>query len=96
MGFKLTTLVVIGTDCTGSCKSNPSKYDHYKKNIVINYKMQKTTFSIGFFYNNNNNNNIIKKVELNLQNVHRKKCGKNATYLDPLSEKSFNVNFITK
>ena len=21
-GFKLTTLVVIGTDCTGSCKSN--------------------------------------------------------------------------
>jgi hypothetical protein len=22
MGFKLTTLVVIGTDCTGSCKSN--------------------------------------------------------------------------
>jgi hypothetical protein len=22
MGFELTTLVVIGTDCTGSCKSN--------------------------------------------------------------------------
>jgi hypothetical protein len=22
MGFKLTTLVVMGTDCTGSCKSN--------------------------------------------------------------------------
>ena len=22
MGFKLTTLVMIGTDCTGSCKSN--------------------------------------------------------------------------
>jgi hypothetical protein len=22
VGFKLTTLVVIGTDCTGSCKSN--------------------------------------------------------------------------
>jgi len=22
MGFKLTTLVVIDTDCTGSCKSN--------------------------------------------------------------------------
>jgi hypothetical protein len=25
-GFKLTTLVVIGTDCTGSCKSN--YHDH--------------------------------------------------------------------
>jgi hypothetical protein len=37
MGFELTTLVVIGTDCTGSCKSNyhmittmttPNKYLH--------------------------------------------------------------------
>jgi hypothetical protein len=26
MGFKLTTLVVIDTDCTGSCKSNWKKY----------------------------------------------------------------------
>ena len=27
-GFKLTTLVVIGTDCIGSCKSNYYDHDH--------------------------------------------------------------------
>jgi len=36
-GFKLTTLVVIGTDCTGSCKYNyhtitTTVAPHYKRN----------------------------------------------------------------
>jgi len=28
VGFELTTLVVIGTDCIGSCKSTYHNYDH--------------------------------------------------------------------
>ena len=28
-GFKLTTLVVIGTNCTGSCKSNYNKINDH-------------------------------------------------------------------
>jgi hypothetical protein len=35
-GFKLTTLVVIGTDCTGNCKSNYhmiTDHDHDGSNV---------------------------------------------------------------
>jgi hypothetical protein len=45
MGFKLTTLVMIGTDCTGSCKSNynmittmkapQSDWETLKKNLSV-------------------------------------------------------------
>ena len=35
-GFELTTLVVIGTDCTGSCKSNYHD-GHCKKGIETNH-----------------------------------------------------------
>ena len=39
-GFKLTTLVVIGTDCIGSCKSN----DH---TITTAAKVKEDNFDIG-------------------------------------------------
>ena len=39
-GFKLTTLMVIGTDCTGSCKSN--------------YHTMMTTTASQILYNNQN------------------------------------------
>ena len=41
MGFELTTLVVIGTDCTSSCKSNYHTYTimtttaTFSKNVVV-------------------------------------------------------------
>jgi hypothetical protein len=36
--FKLTTLVGIGTDCTGSCKSNYHHINYNQLIVQINYK----------------------------------------------------------
>jgi hypothetical protein len=53
MGFKLTTLVVIGTDCTGSCKSiyplgtpvsSTNKIDHHDITEIL-FKVALSTIS---------------------------------------------------
>ena len=41
MGFKLTTLVVMGTDCIGSCKSN---YHMIKITTVPNFALKSNNF----------------------------------------------------
>jgi len=45
MGFKLTSLVVIGTDCTGSCKSN-----YHMITTIVNNKNSNTIYFILIFY----------------------------------------------
>ena len=44
MGFKLTTLVVIGTDCIGSCKSStaaPTDFKMHSTTIILKYSLYK-------------------------------------------------------
>jgi len=71
MGFELTTLVVIGTDCTGSCKSN------YHTIMITTMTSQ---FSIRFWNCSNNvvffafilfqiHSDSIKKTALVLMNL---------------------------
>jgi hypothetical protein len=42
MGFELTTLVVIGTDCRGSCKSNYHMIMTTKAHKIIKSSTNKT------------------------------------------------------
>ena len=44
MGFKLTTLVVIGTDCTGSCKSN----NHTITTMTVPHLFEDSLYLISF------------------------------------------------
>ena len=47
MGFELTTLVVIGTDYTDSCKSN----HHSPDRTIKQYKMLQMLYEVGHVAN---------------------------------------------
>jgi len=49
---KSTTLVVIGTDCTGSCKSNYHIYDHNHNGPHLKFKMGRFLSQIWKHYKN--------------------------------------------
>jgi hypothetical protein len=55
MGFEFTTLVVIGTDCIGSCKSN---YNTIKTTMVTKIK--------GRYYNE-----IVRKMKNRIMNLEK-------------------------